>query len=178
MAELSTLARPYAKAAFEHAVAENELATWSTQLVVLANVSQADKVKQVLSSPSITSASQAQQIIALCGEELSAKVANFVTVLAENKRLALLPFISTLFEEFKANRERTVEVTLTSAFDVDAALEQKLAKALGAKLERDVVVVTQIDKSLIGGAIIRAADVVIDGSVRGRVAKLAEAMNS
>jgi F-type H+-transporting ATPase subunit delta len=177
MAELSTLARPYAKAAFEFAV-NDDLAAWSNQLALTAAVARTDKMVKVLSSPSLTSVQQAQHFIDVCGDALSGKVKNFIKVLAENKRLTLLPEISALYEQFKANREKTVEVNVVTAFELDAAVQEKLAKALSAKLEREVNVQTSVDKNLLGGVIVRAADVVIDGSIRGRLNKLAEAMNS
>jgi F-type H+-transporting ATPase subunit delta len=178
MAELSTLARPYAKAAFEFALAANDLASWSKQLANSASVAQAEKMTKVLTSPSLTSDQQAQHFIDVCGGELDGKAQNFVKVLAENKRLALLPNIAVLYEEFKANREKSVDVEVATAFDLDAPLQEQLKKALSSKLDREVNLHTVIDKDLIGGVVIRAADVVIDNSVRGRLAKLAEAMNS
>ena len=177
MAELSTLARPYARAAFEYAV-NNDLAEWSEQLAVAAAVAQTDNMVKILTSPSLTSAQQAQHFIDVCGDVLSAKVQNFIQVLAENKRLPLLSEITTLFELFKANREKSVDVEVATAFELDAAIQEKLATALSSTLEREVTVQSFIDKSLIGGVVIRAADVVIDGSIRGRLNKLAEAMNS
>lgn len=178
MAELSTLARPYARAAFEYAAGANELSAWSTQLTICAAVATTGKMVKLLSSPSLTSDQQATQFITVCGEALDGKAQNFIRVLAEHKRLPLLGEIATLFEEFKANREKSVEVVVKTAYELDAAIQEKLAKALSGKLERDVSVNTVIDKTLIGGVVIRAADVVIDGSIRGRLNKLAEAMNS
>lgn len=177
MAELRTLARPYAKAAFEYAAGAGELAQWSKQLVVAAAVSQADNIEKLLASPSYTTARQAELFLEVCGEELSDKVRNFVKVLAEHKRLGLLPYISALFEEFKANREKSVEVNVATVFELEEALKANLAGKLSRVLDREVNISTTIDKDLIGGVLIRAADVVIDGSVRGRLAKLAEAMN-
>ena len=178
MAELSTLARPYAKAAFEYAAGANDLATWSKQLATAAAVAQEDKMVKVLASPSLTSEQQAQAFIDVCGEELSGNAQNFIKVLSENKRIALLPFISALFEEFKANREKSVDVEIATAFELDAGIQDKLAKALSAKLEREVKVQASVNKDLLGGVVVRAADVVIDGSIRGRLAKLAEAMKA
>jgi F-type H+-transporting ATPase subunit delta len=178
MAELSTLARPYARAAFEYAAAANDLAQWASQLATAAVVAKATNMVKVLSSPSLTSDQQAQQFIAVCGDELNDKAQNFIKVLAENKRLSLLPQISALFEEFKANREKSVEVEVATAFELDAAIQEKLAKALSGKLERDVSLHTVVKQDLLGGVVVRAADIVIDGSVRGRLNKLAEAMNS
>jgi F-type H+-transporting ATPase subunit delta len=178
MAELSTLARPYAKAAFEYAANADELTLWSAQLATAAAVACSEKMTKILSSPSLTTDQQATQFIAVCGDELASKAQNFIKVLAENKRLLLLPEISALFNEFKSNREKSVEVEVATAFELDAAIQEKLAKALSSKLERDVNVQTVINSDLIGGVVIRAADVVIDDSVRGRLNKLAEAMNS
>lgn len=177
MAELSTLARPYAKAAFEFAVSAGDLAGWSSQLALAAAVSQTEKMVKVLASPALTSEHQAEIFIGVCGDELGAKAQNFIKVLAENKRLGLLPQISALFDEFKSNREKTVEVDVSSMFELDAEIQQKLASKLSTTLDREVNIKTSIDKDLIGGVIIRAADVVIDGSIRGRLAKLAEAMH-
>jgi len=178
MAELSTLARPYAKAAFEFAVTSSDLASWSKQLTVAAGVSQADKMVKVLVSPSLTSEQQANSFIDVCGDELNAKGQNFIKVLAENKRLPLLPEIAALFEEFKSNREKSVEVEVSTAFELDASVQEKLATALSGKLEREVNLNSVMNKDLIGGVVVRAADVVIDGSIRGRLNKLSEAMNS
>lgn len=178
MAELSTLARPYAKAAFEFAVNANDLAGWSSQLSVAAAVSQSDKVTQVLNSPSLTSEQQAEQFISVCGEELSTNVQNFIKVLADNKRVSLLPEILALYDQFKSNREKSVDVEVATVFELDDAMQQKLSASLSRKLDRDVNLQTSVDKELIGGVVIRAADVVIDGSIRGRLAKLAESMNA
>ena len=178
MAELSTLARPYAKAAFEYAVGAGDLGGWSTQLALAAAVSAAGNMVKVLASPSLTSAQQAEAFINVCGDDLGDKVRNFVRVLAENKRLSLLPQISALFEEFKANREKSVEVEVSSVFELEGATQQALAAKLSTVLDREVNIKTLIDKELIGGVVIRAADVVIDGSIRGRLAKLAESMHA
>ena len=99
-------------------------------------------------------------------------------VLAENRRLQLLPQIYQQFEVLKANREKTVEVNVVSATEISTEQQNKLASALSAKLEREVNMQVSVDDSLIGGAVVRAGDTVIDGSIRGRLAKLAEALNS
>jgi F-type H+-transporting ATPase subunit delta len=117
-------------------------------------------------------------LLEVCGDALSAKVQNFVCVLAENKRVELLPEISTLFEQLKANQERSVDVDVVSAFALDSDLQQRLAQALRSKLQREVTINASVDTSLLGGVLVRAGDVVIDGSVRGRLAKLAQAMTS
>ncbi len=178
MAELSTLARPYAKAAFEVAAASGELANWSQQLGTAAAVTQDPAMAGILGSPSYTAEQMADTMIEVCGDAVSGAGRNFIQVLASNKRLPLLPEIHNLFEQYKANREKSVDVEVISAFEMDSDSERKLAEVLTRKLEREVKVDTTVDKSLVGGVLIRAGDLVIDGSVRGRLNKLAEAMNS
>ena len=178
MAELSTLARPYAKAAFEYAREHNALAQWSEQLLTTAAVAADEDMAAVLSNPSLTNEQQAQTMIDVCGDVLGAEMKNFVSILASNNRLTLLAEISSQFELFKANYEKSVDVEVISAFDLNDATTAKLADVLGKKLEREVKVSTSTDKDLLGGVLIRAGDLVIDGSVRGRLNKLAEALNS
>ena len=178
MAELSTLARPYAKAAFEFADTASELQGWSQSLAIAGSVTQQPNVVKLLSSPSVTADQQARALIEICGDALSDQGRNFLTVLSENRRLQLLPEISQQFDVLKANREKAVDVEVTAAFELDADQQQKLSDALSAKLERKVNMQVSLDKSLLGGAVIRAGDTVIDGSIRGRLAKLAESLNS
>jgi len=178
MAELSTLARPYAKAAFEYAVDNNQLAPWYEQLATAAAVGADEGMAAVLKNPSLTAAQQAGKLGDVCGDALSAELRNFIAILAANKRLALLPEIYALFSEYKANREKTVDVEVISAFDLADSARNRLAEVLGNKLERQVEVRTSTDSNLLGGVLIRAGDLVIDGSVRGKLDKLAEAMNS
>ncbi|MFT5577684.1 MAG: F-type H+-transporting ATPase subunit delta [Paraglaciecola psychrophila] len=178
MAELSTLARPYAKAIFEYAVAAGDLDGLSKQLATAAAVAHAGKVVEVLSSPSLTTEQQADAFLTVCGDELTAPAKNFIKVLAENKRISLLPEIVSLFDQFKSNREKSVDVEVATVFELEETMKQTLSAALSKKLERDVNLQTTIDKNLIGGVVIRAADIVIDNSIRGRLAKLAETMNA
>ncbi len=178
MAELSTLARPYARAAFEYAHGKGELTGWSGALTTAAAVSRDTRVATMLASPAHTAEQQAAAMVELCGDALAAEHQNFIKVLATNKRLPLLPEICELFEQLKAEQERSVDVTVVSAYEMEDAAEQNLAQVLSKKLEREVKVETQVDASLLGGVVIRAGDLVIDGSVRGRLNKLSEAMNS
>lgn len=178
MAELSTLARPYGRAAFEYAMAAGDLAGWSEQLATAAAVSREEAMQKVLMSPSMTSEQQAQTFIEVCGDALDDKGRNFIRTLAKNKRLSLLSEIHALFEAQKAAQEKSVDVEITTAFALGADAEQKLTQALTRRLEREVRLQTAVDEHLLGGVLIRAGDLVIDGSVRGRLAKLAEAMNS
>lgn len=178
MAELSTLARPYARAAFEYAREGQQLPVWAEQLAMAAAVAADQRLKVVLSDPALTAEKQAQTLSDVCGDALGPHVRNFIGVLAVNKRLSLLPEIYSLFAQYKANHEKTVDVEVISAFDLADATRDKLAAVLGKKLEREVKVRTSTDRNLLGGVLIRAGDLVIDGSIRGRLNKLAAAMNS
>jgi len=178
MAELSTLARPYAKAAFEYALDRNQLGQWYDQLATAAAVAADKRMRALLTNPSLTAAQQARKLSEVCGDALSAQVSNYLAILAANKRLSLLPEIYALFAQYKANREKTVDVEVVSAFDLSGTVRDRLAEALGKRLERQVNVQTSTDSNLLGGVVIKAGDLVIDGSVRGKLDKLAEAMTS
>jgi F-type H+-transporting ATPase subunit delta len=178
MAELTTLARPYAKAAFEYALAANQLQSWFDALEVTAAVAEQDQVKKALSASSLSAEQKASVFVQVCGETLDEKVKNFIHTLASNKRLALLPYIKDHFANMKAQQEKTIEVEVTAAYELSVDLINKLAQSLSAKLNRTVSVHSSVDKSLLGGAVIHTGDMVIDGSVRGRLAKLAEALKS
>jgi len=177
MAELSTLARPYAKAAYEYASDAGWLASWETMLAAAAGVSQHPKIAAMLASPAYSATAQAQQLIALCGDDITPQVANFVHILAEHKRLPLLPQISAQFSALKAEQDKTVDVTIATAFELNPLEMEILARSLGDKLERKVKVNSEVDSSLIGGVVVRAGDTVIDGSVRGKLARLKEAVS-
>src|SRR3989338_6278298 len=178
MAELTTLARPYAKAAFEYAQAHQQLANWSAMLGLAAAVSQDDTMQRVLKAPRLTSTEKATTFVEVCGDKFDAQVRNFLSIVSENNRMELLPEIADMFELYKAEREQSVDVDVTSAFALNDEQQDKLAKVLSARLGREVRLHAAEDTSLIGGVVIRAGDLVIDGSVRGKLAKLAEALKS
>jgi len=178
MAELSTLARPYARAAFEYARDKSDISRWAEQLAMVAAVTMDSAMDGVLNNPSMTAEQQSQTVADVCGDALSSELHNYVAILASNKRLALLPEIYEQFAHYQANHDKSVDVEVVSAFDLAEVTRDKLADVLGKKLERKVKVSTSTDGALLGGVLIRAGDLVIDGSVRGRLNKLAEAMNS
>jgi F-type H+-transporting ATPase subunit delta len=178
MAELTTLARPYAKAAFEYAYAQKQLAFWSEALTLLAAIVGQDNVKKVLKNPALTSKQQADIVLDICAGEIDESVKNFVKALAENKRLMLLSEIGILFHQLKSDVEKTLDVHVITAFELNVDSEESLKNALAKKLSCEVNIENTIDKTLIGGIVIRAGDMIIDGSVKGRLTKLAEAMNS
>lgn len=178
MAELTTLARPYAKAAFAYARDSSALAEWHGQLQTVTAVAADSRMQTLLRDPSRGGRQVATSLADVCGDAIGDPVRNFLAVLAENKRLGLLPQITVLFAGYKANFEKSVDVEVVSAFELADEMTQKLAAALGRRLQREVNVHSTTDASLLGGVLIRAGDLVIDGSVRGRLNKLATAMNS
>jgi F-type H+-transporting ATPase subunit delta len=154
------------------------LAEWSGQLGTAAAVAANESMARALDNPSLTSEQQARTLNDVCADSTGPEMKNFVSILSANKRIALLPEISKQFELYKANHEKAVDVEVISAFDLPEATVGRLADVLGRKLERQVKVSSATDRDLLGGVLIRAGDTVIDGSVRGRLNKLAEAMNS
>jgi len=178
MAESITIARPYAKAAFQAAKAQGTLTDWSDMLSYAAAVATDENMISVLDHPALTSEQKANVFSEVCGDKLSEQGKNFVVVLSENDRLGLVSDISDLFEVFKSQQEQSVDVEVESAFELGSEQQDKLAQALSDKLDRKVVVSSTTNEELIGGAIIRAKDLVIDASVRGKIAKLAEAISA
>ncbi|WP_341706764.1 F0F1 ATP synthase subunit delta [Halopseudomonas sp.] len=178
MAELITLARPYAKAAFERAKAQQALAEWAEVLNAAGQVAADEATRQLLTDPGLAEQKKADVILDCTGKSVSEEQRNFLTILADNRRLALLPEIATLFNSFRADLERTIDINVSSAFELSAEQQQKLAEALSRKLDRNVQIDAAVDKSLIGGLVVRTGDLVIDASVRGKLTKLAESLGS
>lgn len=177
MAEETTVARPYAQAIFERASESSALADWSDMLQLLSAVVSDDTMAAVISGVKLGKAETAQLIIDVCGDKLNAEGANLVKLLTENGRLTVLPEITARFELLRSESESTVEAEVTSAMPVDETQQQKIAEALKQRLGKNVNLKVTIDESLIGGAVIRAGDMVIDGSASGKISKLAAAMN-
>jgi F-type H+-transporting ATPase subunit delta len=171
-ADKTTIARPYAKAAFDDARAKKRLGPWSDALHVGAEVVQDERVEQLLSSPHVTPEQLAQLVIDVAGNRLDDDGKNFVRTLAENRRLAYLPEISALFDKMKDETEGVVDVTVTSATPLDGKQQQTLSEALARKLKRQVRLHLETDPALIGGAVLRAGDTVIDGSLRARLQRI------
>jgi F-type H+-transporting ATPase subunit delta len=178
MAELNTVARPYTKAAFEFANEQGALDQWSAMLNVAAIAAADSTVASVLNTPSLGSEQKAQVLISVCEEYLDDSGKNLISLLAENDRLALLPEISKQFEQLKAAKEQSVDIDVTTAYELDEQQQQKLTQALSAKLGREVRMTSTVDQQILGGVVIRANDLVIDASVRARLAKLAEALKA
>jgi F-type H+-transporting ATPase subunit delta len=177
MSENITLARPYAEAAFRQAEADKALKQWSEMLALAAAVAADAQIARLATDPRVAHARFTQLFLDICGKALSKEGANFIRVLQENRRIALLPEIAQLFEAHRAEAEGRIEAQVISAFDITPEQLKKITAALKKKFGREVSVVTSVDAALVGGMIIRAGDVVIDGSVRGRLLALASHLN-
>ena len=176
-AELSTVARPYARAAFSFALDQDGgLAHWSRMLQLLSAAVNESIVQAALDDPLLTMDDKTSFLFDLMGDDLSDQGRNFIGVLAEYDRLALIATVAEQFEVLKANHEKTLDVSVTSAYEVSEDDQQRLSDALRGKLQRDINMETDVDESLIGGVLIRAEDTVIDDTVRGRLTRLAKAL--
>jgi len=172
MAERLTLARPYAEAIFQLAQSDNALAQWSDVLQSLALIASDEQMQDIISNPETDDEALFGLIVSITGK-LDTKGENLVRVLMENDRLALLPEIGTLYEEHRAQAEASVDVEVSSAVKLEAGQEKLIAAALEKKLGKKIKLSSSVDESLIGGVVIQAGDLVIDGSVKGRLGELA-----
>lgn len=174
MSDSTTIARPYAKAVFEYALTENKLAEWSAYLMTLAQTVSTPEAAQFISNPAST-VEQHMDLLQSVNKEASSKgesMHNLIALLATNKRLMLLPEISALYEMHRAEQEKTLDVDVSSFSDLSNTQKERLTESLSKRLQRKVTLNINIDPSLLGGAVIRAGDLVIDGSVRGKLNKL------
>lgn len=178
MAEALTIARPYAQAAFLYANEQSALAEWSDMLGLLAAVASDTAMQDVIDSPHMTESQLADLFIGVGGERIDDACANFVRILAENRRLGLLQEISILFEVKRREAEGAVQAELVSAFPASDAQQAEVIASLRKRLGREVTLTCSTDKSLLGGAIIRAGDLVIDGSVRGKLERLGNTLGN
>jgi F-type H+-transporting ATPase subunit delta len=173
MADKSTIARPYAKAAFQEARDRKRLGPWSEALQTAAAVVSDSRVEALLGNPRVTPEELAALVSETAGPQLDEEGRNFVRTLADNRRLSLLPEISARFDELKGEAEGVVDVTVTSAAPLDESQRSQLATALERRLGRSVRLQCAVDSALIGGAVLQAGDMVIDGSLRGRLERIA-----
>nr|PZN66180.1 MAG: F0F1 ATP synthase subunit delta [Pseudomonadota bacterium] len=178
MADRLTIARPYARAAFGQASKDGTLAAWSEVLARAAIAVGDPRVRALFGSPKVTDEQLAGLIADVAGPGLDAKGRNFIRLLAENKRLPFLPEIAQIFDQLRAEAERVVDVSITSAAPMGEAEQQKLVAALERRFDRKVRVKADVDPSLIGGAVVRAGDLTIDGSVKARLEKLARQLTA
>ncbi len=178
MADLQTMARPYAKAVFELARDQNRLADWSALLSGVATAVNDPVVANAIGHPAIGRGQLADAMVEGLGKDATEQAKNLVRLLSENRRLVLVPAIAGQYEAMRAEHESRVDVEIVSATVVDPAQQQALVAAIGKKLKRDVNVTWKTDPSLIAGAEIRAGDTVIDGSISGELERLRQALTA
>lgn len=172
MSELTTVARPYAKAAFDFAVEANAIESWYEMLVFAAEVSKDATIKEYLSGGA--SVEQSQDIfLKVCDVQLDSNGQNLIKVMAENGRLLVLPQVLAQFSALKAEYEQEISVDVTSAVKLKAAQQKVISAALEKRLARKVKLNCLVDANVVSGLVIKAGDMVIDGSVRGKLNRLA-----
>jgi F-type H+-transporting ATPase subunit delta len=173
-----TIARPYAKAAFEFAVAHGELQKWTEFMQFMAVVSSNPGVVGLLSNPKVTPKQALDLLSGLAGKDLDQSMHNFLQLLSEYHRLVDIPAVATLFDEYSKDAAKTVVVEVTSATAMTTKQKEQLLQALKIRLQREINANFNIDPSLMGGAIIRAGDFVIDGSVRAKLERMKQAIDA
>lgn len=176
MAEKTTIARPYAQATLALAKEQNALQQWSTMLQFASTVAADEEMAALIASPRLSSEQVAGLFLDICGDKLNEHGKNMIRVLAANDRLDVLGEITALFEIERARSEGTVEAQVISAIELSASQKSNITESLKKRLGRDVTLNCRVDAAIVGGAIIRAGDVVIDGSVIGKLDKLASAL--
>lgn len=177
MAEAITIARPYASAIFAIAQEKGELKAWSDLLMVLAQCVEQPDMQSIITSPAVSDEQAVSVLADIAGDAMTADAKNFLLLLAENDRLLFLTDVTVLFEELRAEAEKSMTADVITARELTAEQAGNISAALKQRLGRDVSLNTSIDESLLGGAIIRAGDLVIDGSALGKLNRLANAIN-
>jgi len=175
MAESLTIARPYAEAAFKLALEQNALPSWSDALSRLATVAGTGVARELFGNPTLSDA-QIAAVVADAAGQLGAEQKNFVQVLADNERLAVLPEISKQFDELRNGHEGVLDAQITSAYPLGDQQVDDIVATLKQKYDKQIKATVHVDADLIGGVSIRIGDEVIDASVRGKLAQMAGAL--
>ena len=176
MSQDRTIARPYAKAVFELAQNEKAFSQWSEMLELAATIATDKQAVSLMHDPKYDAEWLIKLFLEIGGDHFTPSMRSFVQILGRFKRLALLPEIKALYEEMREEAERLVTVQFISAYPVNEQEQIKFKEALRRKMGCEILLECVTDQNLLGGAIIRAKDIVIDGSIRGRLAKLSEAV--
>ncbi|MDA0130437.1 F0F1 ATP synthase subunit delta [Vibrio sp. MarTm2] len=177
MADMTTIARPYAKAAFDFAVEKGQLDQWGQMLSFAAEVANNEQIHELLTS-SMSADKLAEVFVAVCGEQVDEFGQNLIKVMAENGRLQALPDVCAEFLLLKQEHEKEITVEVTSATELSEQQKADISSKLETRLERKVQLNCSVDEALLGGVIIRAGDLVIDNSARGRLSRLSDALQS
>ena len=176
MSSLATLARPYAKAAFELAQYEQALARWEDMLSLASNIATDDSMAKLLDSPDVSNARIVSIITDSAGETFDGRFRDFLSVLSSNGRLPLLPYITILYRRLRDKAEKRLSVKVVSAVALDEDQAGRMRDALTRRFGCEIELENEIDAEVIGGAVVYAGDQVIDGSLRGRLQKLSNSL--
>jgi len=177
MSELTTVARPYARAAFEFAVSNNNVAAWSDMLIFVSQVAQDATVAKILTRDTAPQ-ELAELFINICADQLDENGQNFIKVLAENGRLSVLPRVAQLFADLETEYKQEIDADVVSAYALSKTQQNQLSKSLEKRLARKVNLNCSIDKSLIAGMVITAGDLVIDSTASGQLIRLSNTLQS
>jgi F-type H+-transporting ATPase subunit delta len=176
MSSLTTLARPYAKAAFELAQSEQALARWDDMLNLASEIVEDASMASLLESPDVSNAQSVAILKEAAGEAFDGRFRDFISVLAENSRLSLLPQVKRLFRILRDEAEKRISVKVVSAIPLDEGQAGRMRDALARRFDCEIELENEIDAGVIGGAVVYAGDQVIDGSLRGRLQKLSNSL--
>lgn len=176
MAELVTIARPYAEAIFALAKERDELSKWSDMLTLMVTVFDDPRIQAAIANPKVTKADIERLILAVCGEQIDANARNFIQLLVENGRLSAVAEIRRLFDLLKSEDEGIVEAQISSAFPLDGQELEKIVSLLSKRYQKNISPTVDVDSDLIGGITIQVGDKVWDASVRGRLQEMAAAL--
>jgi len=176
MSSLATLARPYAKAAFELARDEQALARWDDMLGLASTIVADESMAKLLESPEVGESEAAAIIFEVAGDLLDGRFRDYLSVLAGNGRLALLPQIAGLYRQLREEAEKRLSVRVVSAIPLDESQASRMKEALARRFDCEIELENEIDAKVIGGAVVYAGDQVIDGSLRGRLQKLSNSL--
>jgi F-type H+-transporting ATPase subunit delta len=172
MAELATIARPYAEAAFEIARDANALGPWSEMLRFAAQIVTDPRVGEALDNPRLDAAAREALLLSIAGDRFNGEVRNFIRVLVEAERVGLLPQIATMFDTLKNEAELVAIATIESAYELTAEQVAEMKAALEKRFGKKIDATVTIDPKLIGGARITVGDSVLDGSVQAKLAAM------
>lgn len=172
--KMTTIARPYALAAFENALAHHAVSDWEQFLQAASVIALNEDAQSLIMNPRATPTQLGEFFCDILSSSLSEQQKNFIRLLADNRRLSLLPEIATLFKGYREEHDKTLTVRVASAIPLDAAYQQKLTDALTKRFKRNVTMTCEVDPRVLAGAVVYAGDTVIDGSVRGKLNRLIE----
>jgi F-type H+-transporting ATPase subunit delta len=176
VSEHHTIARPYAQAVFELAKDADDYQSWSQVLALLAALATNSQIRELVQNPHVDRADLSQLFADICGDKLFAQAQSFVRLIIGNNRVFSLPNIASQFETMRAEAEGTIDAELIAAQPVTEAQQLQITESLSRRLGREVNLRVTEDTALIGGAVLRAGDMVIDASVKGRLHKLAASL--